>query len=592
MRLPVALDRQTLISTLIGLMQGTLLLLMHELLKAHQWPSTSPSIVTAWYAVAIAVPLAMQLMVTHLEKPLARGFVIWLKAILIGLSIYMVRTSLSFDGGSGSYETVAYFVSTIALAWFVVLPFVQSRLVSGGPGFPYPLLFEFSWNNMITLHVAAVFTGLFWGLLGLWASLFTVIGIRFFAELFIKSSFIYLVTASVFGFGLSFGRAHGGLVSNLRSTVLLVFRNLLPLAAFIAVLFLGFLPFTGLKLLWDTGHATMLMLNMQIYIILFLNAVYQDGSGEPPYDRAIRELVTAAVMLLPVSAALCVYAMGLRIHQHGWSVDRVFAALIVFITGLYGVGYAIAAFKRQTPWMRGIGPINVRVAALVIALAVLVNTPVLDPRIITVRSQVHRLLRGGVKPDQFDYGYFRFQLGQPGIQALKRLAQLKNHPQTGRINVLAREALAKEARWDSPGAPAKTPQQIMDKLKLFPEGEKLDPTFPEMLLSRKKEFYWFLSARQPLQVLAVDLNADGRKEYVLFAPNNPVVFTQADGGWKKVGRLLSYGRWFTEEQRETALKQGHYEVGPFRWKKLRIEDLDCFVSEEPDRPSHTIELVD
>lgn len=583
MKLPVALDRQTLTSTLIGLMQGVLLLLMHRLLDAHVWPATSMSIVVSWYAVAIAVPLAMQLMVADLDKPLALKFAVWLKVILIGLSIYTVRTSLSFDGGSGSFETAAYFVSTIALAWFVALPFVQSRLASGRPGFPYPLLFEFSWNNMITLHVAAVFTMLFWGLLGLWAALFTVIGIRFFAELFIKQEFIYLVTASVFGFGLSFGRSHGGLVANLRSTVLLVFRNLLPLASFIAILFLGALPFTGLEPLWDTGHATMLMLNMQIYIILFLNAVYQDGSGEAPYSRAIRELVTAAVMLLPVSAALCVYAMGLRIQQYGWSVDRVFAALIVFVTGLYGAGYAAAAFKRQTPWMKGISFVNVRVAALVIALAVGVNTPVLDPRTITVRSQVHRLLRGGVEPDRFDYGYFRFQLGRAGIRALERLAALKNHPQAERINALAQEALARKARWDHAGPLAQTSPQIADKLKLFPEGEKLDPAFPEMLLSREKEFHWLLSNRQPLQVLAVDLNGDGRKEYVLFAPNNPLVFSPADGGWKKVGRLLSYGRWLTEHQREEILKQGRYEAGNSRWKKLRIDDLDCFVSEEPDR---------
>ena len=582
MKLPITLDRQTLTSTLIGLMQGVLLLLMHRLLDAHVWPATSMSIVVSWYAVAIAVPLAMQLMVADLDKPLALRFAVWLKVILIALSVYTVRTSLSFDGGSGSFETAAYFVTTVALAWFVALPFVQSRLASGGPGFPYPLLFEFSWNNMITLHVAAVFTMLFWGLLAMWGALFTVIGIRFFAELFIKQEFIYLVTASVFGFGLSFGRAHGGLVANLRSTVLLVFRNLLPLASFIAVLFLGALPFTGLKPLWDTGHATMLMLNMQIYIILFLNAVYQDGSGTQPTNRLIRELVTGAVMLLPVSAALCVYAMGLRIQQHGWSVDRVFAALIVFVTGLYGAGYAIAAFKRQTPWMKGISPVNVRVAALVIALAVGVNTPVLDPRIITVRSQVHRLLRGGVEPDRFDYKYFRFELGRAGIRALERLAALKNHPQAERINVLAQQALAQKSRWGLEAAPTQTSQQITDKLKLFPESETLDPAFPEMLLSRKKEFRNLLSTRQPLQVLAVDLNSDSQKEYLLFAPNNLLVFSRTDGGWKKIGRLLSYGGWLNDSEREAFFRQGRYKAGVSRWKKLQIGNLDYLVYEEPD----------
>ncbi len=513
---------------------------MHQLLKSHAWPATEPPLLIAWYTLTIGVLLALQLVGDRLSEPRTWRFAGGLAAVLLALGLYTGRTVYPGEAVEEAFFlAAAYFGVTVALAWYITLPFAQTWLKNGRAHFPYPDLFQFSWNNILTIQTAGVYTALFWGSLGLWAAMFKIIHIDFFAKLFTKAWFVYLVSGSVFGFALSICSSQKRLVANLRATMLVVFRNLLPLPCFIALIFLAALPFTGLKPLWDTNHATILMLNLQLYVVIFLNAVYQDGREKPPYNPWVRRLVEAGVVILPAYAALSVYALWLRVQQHGWSVSRVFAALSVLIAALYVAGYSRTALRRESPWMKGISPINVRVAAVVIALAVLVNTPLLDPRLITVRSQVARLMSGAVSAEKFDYRYLRFSLGRPGRDALVRLAKLEKHPQAETIRSRAAEILAQKNRWHDTTT-AQTAEQLQKRLKVIPEGKTLDPDFLEFLIAQKTSYEAYLAAGT--WVLAVDLNKDGKEEYALFKRNNRnLVFSRTADGWKQTGRLVSEG---------------------------------------------------
>ena len=575
MKIALSFDRRVRLLVLIGLLQGALLFWIYKLLEHKVWPATDAVWVMTWYTLALSIPLALQLMVEHLWEPKAWRFAANLTALLFALSWYTGRAIFP-EKGTEAFGNEAYFGLTVSILWYVSLPFAQTWLKNGRFEFPYPDLFDYSWNNILTILTAGTFTSLFWGSLGLWASMFHILKIDFFKELFSKPSFIHLVTPSAFGFALSFGRSQKGLVANLRSTVLLIFRNLLPLPAFIALIFLAALPFTGLKPLWDTGHATALMLNLQIYVILFLNAVYQDGNEEPPYPLLVRRLVEAGVIVLPVYELLCVHATQLRIAQHGWSVNRVFGAVAVGVTGLYAAGYFLAAVRRNPPWMKKISPINVRVAVVVMALAVLLNTPVLDPCLISVRSQMARLLKGTVSAEKFDYNYFRFELGKPGRRALERLSRLGGHPQAETIRARAAEALAKEHRWKPAVTGVQTPEQIASHLKLFPRGKTFDPAFLKFLLANKERYGQYLA--RETQVLAVDLNKDNREEYVLFPVQDMnFVFSRTAEGWKEIGRLAPEEGWMNKNDPHFEQQLQDCEVIPSEWNLLRIGKTVCHV---------------
>src|SRR5262249_4595811 len=112
---------------------------------------------------------------------------------------------------------------------YVLTPFAQIHQRSGEARFPYPQLFEHSWNNFFVGLVAALFAGVLWALLGLWGALFKLVGIDLFADLFGSRPFAFVATFTAFGYGLAIGRSSEGVITTLRRITLLIARVLLPL---------------------------------------------------------------------------------------------------------------------------------------------------------------------------------------------------------------------------------------------------------------------------------------------------------------------------------------------------------------------------
>lgn len=450
---PPALDGSTrLLILFIGTIQGLLLLAAHEMILRKVWPATEMTWRVVGHTLNITIPLTLQMTLLKIRDRRPWLFSGGMALVLAGLSYYTAGTLPRFESGG---MILPSFVLTIALGWFVALPFAQTWLKTGTFYFPYRLLFEHAWNNFLILAVAHLFMSLFWGLLMLWAGLFNVIGIGFFSTLFHDKYFFDPMLATALGFALSLARTYQRAIGALRWICLTLFRGLLPLLALIALLFVIGLTFTGLAPLWGTGRATLLMLTLQLLMILFLNAVYQTGDDEAPYPRWLREGVTVAVALLPVYAVLSAYALYLRIGQHGWSVDRFWAMLSALVIGLYACGYSVASFRSRTSWMEWMSPINVGMAEVVILLMILVNTPLLDPKGITLQSQWNRLMRGAVSPEQFDYNYLR-SLGTQGFNAIGRLAFLQDHPQAKIIRERATTVLDQINCSNKPSIPAQT----------------------------------------------------------------------------------------------------------------------------------------
>jgi hypothetical protein len=467
--------------------------------------------------------------------------------LLFALAIALVACALgAYAGWVTEAPTVERFRFPVLVAlygalfgaWFIALPFAQAWARRGTWRVSYADLFEFSWQNALLLLEAALFTGVFWLVLLLWAQLFKVVNITFFVELFAKPVFAYPVSAIVFGYAIYLVESHEKIVITLRRHLLGVFSWLLPVVALLAVAFMLVLPFTGLEPLWKTGQATALMLWLQVAFIHFINSAYEDGQAEPRYPAWLKLALRAAVFTLPIYAVLCAYSLGLRVEQYGWTVSRVWAAIATVIAALYGLGYVWAALRRS-PWLGEIARVNVAMAAVVAALLLIATSPLLDPKRISADSQAARLRSGAVAAAKFDYDYLRFELGRHGNDLLNQLAKGPDKEAA----TLASATLAKTHRYHQ--LETVPPEQVASRIQLYPAGASLDPAFVAYLEAALKERQSYLhpqclrvATQERCLMLAVDLNEDGQAEIVAIKAHPQAVYSRAGGKWRRIGVLV------------------------------------------------------
>ena len=291
--------------------------------------------------------------------------------------------------------------SNLILA-YVLTPFIQARDIDHRWRVDYAALYRHAINNGLLLFMALLMLAAFWLLIWLWAGLFKLVGIRLFATLFESSGFIWVASATVVAIGLWIGLERGQLVDALRNVLQAMCRFLLPLTVLILLLFVVCLPFTGLQPLWETRHATPILLAMVFAHVALLNGVVQDGRQAVHYPRALRVLVDASSLCLPLLAGLAVYALWLALTA--------------------------AVLQRRDGWLAGLRQSNPLLALVSVALLLLMYLPPLSPLQLSAANQYQRLLDEQVPAERTDLGALRFQLGQPGRDQLEKLRQRMVEP--------------------------------------------------------------------------------------------------------------------------------------------------------------------
>ena len=561
-----------------GLLQGAAMVALHEWFKSNGF--TPPDLLWAVpvYALVVLGPITFNFL--RSEFPAAQA----MKAAAVAVGAIAVTGAWlgwSFGVGGGARQTLGpdagplfVFGASSLVAWFIALPFLQARLRENAFSFPYARLFDDAWRNTLLVTNCALFTALFWVLLALWAGLFMVLNIGFFKDLFTSRFFFYVATAMAMSFAVSLEEKEASALGALRRHLLAFKTRLLPLAALIVILFLGALPFTGLDPLWSTGRTTPLILSLQVAIIALTNSAWQDGAQPPPFSKPVQWLTRAAITSLPVLSIICIWSLSQRIDQYGWSVDRVWAAVLVGLTTLYAAGYGISAV--MTGWMPTLGAVNTWMAMLAIATLLAVHTPLLDPQRMSANSQIFRLLSGRVEIEKFDFNYLRFELGRSGDEALKALTELSGHPKAEEIRTKAKQALTLQNRYGTREESIPAKEQIAANLEPKPAATKISPAFVDYLHERlsKSKFDYALNAlksgkRVPL--LIIDLGADPFPEYVLMAAPFPV-FTQYEGKWRQIGQINFAHPNPQPEDLQRWLASGDVAVVPRPWSDLRLGD--------------------
>lgn len=420
---------------LISLIQGLFLLLLWRAINDEFWPYATPTVSFPLWTIALTLPtfLLFTLQGSGVKRLVVR--VAGIVGTLAILAVY-VGWQASPHGAFPVESLVGSSVATLVVASFCALLLLQASVrVAAGEAQgrrpwlralsalteDYPALFAAAWRNVLIGLLSAIVAAGVALLLTLWGALFRVVGIDFFAELFAKDWFLFPVLSVAFGLGVYIFRSLDSVLGGIVALVEGLMRLLLPLGLAVVVVFLATLPFTGLAPLWETGNGTALLLWLNALALVFVNGVYQTGATNP-YPRFVHVALTPGVALLPIISLLGMYGLYLRVAQYGWSVERCWAALVAAVLVLVSLGYSGGVLWRRVEWPRTLKRTNVAFLLGLLALMLLVNTPVLDFRRIATESQFGRLAQGEVTADEVDFEYAAEHLARPGHRAMQALA--------------------------------------------------------------------------------------------------------------------------------------------------------------------------
>lgn len=562
----------------IGLVQGLSLLWLYQKAVQEAWPATEGILFAPLVAVAIFIPT---LLIASFGNIHPRVLVPWaLGAVVLcaGVEAYdIVRESTRFGEQAGSMSHPRFAPSASAWLSLATILFIAQSLIAASETdrravATYPTYFDISWKHGVQLVLALLFVGVFWGILRLSAELFRLIGIEFLAQVITRATFWIPATALAFGYAIDATDTRTTIVRGARTLTLFLLSWLLPLMVLMVVAFLASLLFTGFQTLWQTKRAAAILLSASAVLVFLLNAAYQDGRTETRATAMLRYAsVVGAIVVMPL-VGLAAYALVERIGQYGLSPARIGALACVVVASCYGLGYGLAAIRSGTD-LKGFARTNVVTALVVIAVLLVLSTPLADPARLSVVDQLRRLQAGRISPEQFDFTFLRFYAGRYGREALE---QLVNNPQ-GSAGALIAQLADRALRATTPGAleassaPQITPEQREANIVVIePKGALLPEEFARQDWSsttgnQRQLLSGCLVADVKCEAILADIDGDGRPE-ILLLEGRVTAFKSGADGWDYFGRVTHMSCVGVRD----ALRAGRFKIVEPSFKEIEV----------------------
>jgi Domain of unknown function (DUF4153) len=316
------------------------------------------------------------------------------------------------------------------------VPFLIAAAKSGWRD--YPLLFLEAWSATLRFAAAGVFTALVWLVIYLSDEVLRIVGIDVIRQLLEHEVVPIVLTGAMMGLGMAVIHDLADMLSPY--VVLRLFRLFLPVVLAVMAVFLIALPFRGLEGLAGGLSPALLLLTMVAGGISLVSIAVDQSDADAADSPVLVRSAQAMALGLPVVAGLALWAIWLRVADHGWSPDRVFVALMAVIGVAYGLVYALAVL-RGGAWMERIRQGNILMALVVMALAALWLTPILNAERISAQSQLARLEAGKTPVEALDLYALR-SWGKPGAEVVATLEAKAKEP--------GQEALAARLAGDQP----------------------------------------------------------------------------------------------------------------------------------------------
>ena len=528
---PIPVRPRLPLMLLISLLQGLALFLLWRAAENQVWPSQTPAVNFPLWTIAVTLPLFLLLGLEDRNERKTAIVVGSFCALLALLGVYIGWQVTPF-GEFPPDSIIATYVLPLLLGCFLALLFLRPIVHGRTPD--YAEIFTDSWRNALVAALSWALTLGVFGILMLWGELFRVIGIEFFFELFTEDWFLFPVLAVVVGLGIFIFRGLANVIGGITSLLQGLMWLLLPLVLTVTVLFLAALPFTGLEPLWDTGNGTALLMALNLFALFGLNAVYQRGDLEP-YPLPLHRLLCAGIALLPVISLLALYGLYLRVDQYGWTVARCWALMISLLITLFSLGYAGSVVRFREQWTGKLARVNLPMSILMIALALLLNSPLLDFRKISLASQQNRVDRGEIALEEFDFFDARENMGRPAYLWMQQiieqnresnpeLAQLVSEPVRPTFTGFPLDPANRidfRSQVTYRPAPFAIPDALLDAMQTSPVAE--------LLRSDQVD---------ELTLFQADLDLDGNPEYILAADYFNTVMAAAfrleDNTWREL----------------------------------------------------------
>jgi Domain of unknown function (DUF4153) len=567
-----------------AVVQGWCLYGLHLANTEHRWPSTDHAWLYALYAVAVFVPSTLQLLADFVYST-----ALWIVAAAMGVALFYFGwhygSHVDADASMAFARDCFPAALELSILWLIVLPFVQIRLATGSWGIEYSSLFSSAWRNKLVLAEAALFTGLFWLLLFLWGSLFHMLKIEFFRELFEKPVFAYPVTSLAFGCAIHLVGSVDRLTAVVLEQLLNVLKWLATLAGAILLLFtialISKLP--GLLFTDEKAIGAVWLLWLAAVMVLLLNAAYRDGRVVQPYPGWVAKALRCVVPFMVVVSLTALYALSIRTKVYGLTVERFWALVVAAMALLYSIGYSTSVLN-GCAWLGNIARVNVIGAVVLVAILGASLTPVLSPYRLSADSQYHRIERMGLAALEGgpQYGwessplkYLRYGAGGYGLARLENLSKGNTGVDADAIRQAAVKMLAEKNQWESSSEIDVAAQ--LEKLPIFPAGRVLDKALIDAIKSSRNDSAYRFYFDQPTNKdvgIFIDLNRDGSDEFVLLRPMNGLLFAKDDhGGWVRAGHLVQVRPQASRALSESFLhemEQGNYKSEPSQWNELSV----------------------
>jgi hypothetical protein len=547
----------------ISTFQGILLYALYSAFDNNTWPSDSPLWSYPLWTFAVAVPLLLLLSLTRSNIFPVTKYVAGFAVVLALLAAYTGWQAEPFGEFPVSNLSFA-FAFSIGLACFKALMYLQQR--ANEVPLTYQVLFTNSWRNFLVAALSAVFVLVFWLVLVLWGQLFKVIEIDFFHELFIEDWFIFPVLSIAFGLGVIMFRGLMHVIDNISKLLHWLIKLLLPLVVAIAVIFLAALPIVGLDVLWSTGRGTALLLWLLALMLFFTNAVYQDGREASPYPVFIHRAIYVGLCVMPIVSALSFYGLVLRLNQYGWTVGRSWAFVVWLVLALFALGYVVGIVRRRGQWTNELARVNTAMGLIVLVIMLLANSPALDFRKISLRSQLARVDTGEIEMKDFDFYYAKNQLGRPGYLAMDDLKKEIGDSNPELVRMIEKPT------WRNQNTSQEARDKAWENMNYRPAPFEVPAELRPLILDNA-----LLINAQDTILFQIDLDRDGVFEYLRISTHRwglgyAQFYYETDDGWRAGGLQYSEQGQNNDALRDL-LNEGTIELVEPRFKHVRIGNI-------------------
>jgi hypothetical protein len=557
----------------IGLVQGLVLYLLYQAGENRAWPATQPLLFVPLLLLATLVPV---ILISGLGQLTRRQLLLWsgtAAALIALLGVYDAWDQFGaplpaylkdkWRPTMPSGELCVFMAAGFFIAHALVLSGAQDRRRIAA----YTTYFELAWKLGVQLAFSGLFVGATWLALHLGAELFMLVKLAFVRDTIQKPWFAIPVTAFAFSCAMHLTDLRPAIVRGIRNLLLVLLSWVLPVLTLLVAGFLCSLPFTGLDALWATKSAGAVLLGTAAAFVILVNAAWQNGAAAVARPVALAARI-AGLLLVPV-VLLAIYALALRVQDHGWSNDRVIAAACMLVASCYAGGYAAASLRKG--WLPGLAGVNIAAAFVVLAVLLALFSPFADPGRLSVNDQLARLRDGKVKVANFDYAYLRFHGGRYGREALDRLEAQAAGPEAA----LVRSRIAAVRAMRSPYDKLHDPANLASNVRVWPAGTRLPPSFLATEWARMDNVHLPDCLERPgasCDAFLIDFNHDGKPEVLLVEEaewaQSAVLGESAGGQWRMQASLASASLCKPMRQ---ALREGKVRTVPSRLADLEID---------------------